>query len=319
LDPSASHSIRLPGGITLVSVAKSALQSMEDEIGDLPMLPQVLVGILQLDPDANNFFEEFGKLAKEDPAFAVRLIALANSAASSPAVPVVSIRDALSRMGTKAIRNLVASLAVQRVFMPSKPNEVSLWQHSVYAAFAAAMIAEIASDLKIDPAEAYLVGLLHDIGRFVMFEHAALDLLKVDESHWETPEQLIEADVDIYKFTHCELGFRACTHWKLPVSICEVVRLHHTPIEREIVAGSPDALLFCVQVADQLCLSILQRDDFDDMPDDIREQRILDNCLKTERQKVQLPAALLTAKLNRIYTDSQALLSGLGFNCRKKL
>ncbi len=298
----------------MVAVAESALQSMEAKIDELPMLPQVLVRILQLNPDADNFFEEFGKLTKEDPAFAVRLIALANSAASSPAVPVVSIRDALTRMGSQAIRNLVASLAVQRVFLPTKPNEVRLWQHSVYAAFAAAMIAEVASDLKIDPAEAYLVGLLHDIGRFVMFEHAAPNLLKVDESHWETPEQLIEADLEVYKFTHSELGFRACIHWKLPVSICEVVRRHHTPIEAEIVAGSRDALLFCVQVADHLCLSLLQCDDFEDIPDDVREQRILENCLKTDQQANLLPATLLAAKLDRIQTDSQALLSGLGFN-----
>ncbi|MCH9693764.1 MAG: HDOD domain-containing protein [Gammaproteobacteria bacterium] len=287
---------------------------MEAKIGELPMLPQVLVKILQLNPDADDFFEELGKLTKEDPAFAVRLIALANCAASAPAVPVVSIRDALTRMGSAAIRNLVASLAVQRVFLPTKPNEVRLWQHSVFAAFSAAMVAEISSDINVDPAEAYLVGLLHDIGRFVMFEHAAPNLLKVDESHWETPEQLIEADVEIYKFTHSELGFRACTHWKLPNSICEIVRLHHTPVEAEIVPGSSDALLFCVQVADHLCASLLECDDFEGIPSETREQRILDTCLNTEQQVALLPAALLAAKLDKIRTDSQALLSGLGFN-----
>ncbi len=314
LDRSALHSYRMLGGIPLVAVANSALQSMEEKIGELPMLPQVLVKIMQLKPDANDFFEEFGKLTKEDPSFAVKLIALANSASSAPAIPVVSIRDALTRMGSKAIRNLVTSLAVQRVFMPTRPNEVRLWQHSIFAAFTAAMVAEIASDLKVDPAEAYLVGLLHDIGRFVMFEHAAPNLLKVDESNWQTPEQLIEADVEIYKFTHSELGFRACVHWKLPDSICEVIRKHHTPIEADIVAGSLDALLFCVQVADHLCLSLLQCDDFDDIPSDVREQRIIENCLKTKQQAALLPASLLAARLDRIHADSQALLSGLGFN-----
>ena len=58
--------------------ANSALQDMERKIGELPLLPQVLVRILQLDQDADNYFEEFGKLTKEDPAFAVRVIALAN-------------------------------------------------------------------------------------------------------------------------------------------------------------------------------------------------------------------------------------------------
>jgi len=287
---------------------------MEGKIGELPLLPQVLVRILQLDADSNNFFEEFGKLIKEDPAFAVKLIALANSASSAPTVPVVSIRDALTRIGTRALRNLVASLAVQRVFFPTKPSEVRLWQHSVYVAFAAAQVAESTPGIKVDPAEAYLVGLLHDIGRFVMFEHAAPNLLKVDESQWERAEQLIEADLDIYKFTHSELGFKACQYWQLPKSICDVVRLHHTPIESDIVPGSLNALLFCVQVADNLCLSLLQREDFDDIPADERERRILADCLKTDQQAKLLPPWVVAAKLDMIRNDSRELLSGLGFN-----
>ncbi len=287
---------------------------MEAKIDDLPLLPQVLVKILQLDPEAGDYFEEFGKLTKEDPAFAVRVIALANSSASAPAVPIVSIRDALARMGITAIRGLVASLAVQRVFLPTKPNEVSLWQHSVYAAFAAAQIAEVVAELEVDPAEAYLIGLLHDVGRFVMFEHAAPNLLKVDESNWQTPEQLIEADVEIYKFTHSELGYRACVHWHLPDSIAEAIRLHHAAIEGEIAPGSPNAMQFCLQVADRLCLSLLQRDDFADLPGDVRERRIADTCLASEEEQALLSPATLAAHLDRIHTESQSLLAGLGFD-----
>lgn len=297
----------------MTAVARTDLQIMADKIGDLPLLPQVLVSILQLRVDADNYFEEFGKLTKQDPAFAIKLIALANSASSAPAVPVVSIRDALSRIGARALRNLVASLAVQRVFLPTKPNEVRLWQHSVYAAFAAAQIAESAPDLEVDPADAYLVGLLHDIGRFVMFEHAAPDLLKVDESRWGTHEQLIEADIEVFKFTHSELGGKACEHWQLPKLICDVVRLHHTPVETNIVPGSIEALLFCVQVADSLCLALLERDDFAEISADEREQRILADCIRPDRHAKLVSAKMIAAKLDAIRGDSLELVSGLGF------
>ena len=295
------------------AVANSALRSMQDKIGELPLLPQVLVRILQIDPDSDNYYEEFGKLTKEDPAFAVRVIALANSASSAPAVPVVTIRDALARMGMRAIRGLVASLAVQRVFLPTKPNEVRLWQHSVYAAIAAAKIAEITPELKVDPAEAYLVGLLHDVGRFVMFEHAAPNLLQVDESHWETPEQLIEADVQVYTYTHSELGYKACQHWQLPDSICDVVRRHHAALDEDILPGSAEALLACVQVADRLCLSLLQRDDFDETAAEVREQRVLEDCLQSDQLAQTLSADRITAELDWIRSESWDLLSGLGF------
>jgi len=287
---------------------------MERKIDELPLLPQVLVRILQIDPESENYFEEFGKLTKEDPAFAVRVIALANSSASAPVAPVVSIREALTRMGVATIRSLVASLAVQRVFLPTKPNEISLWQHSVFTAFTAAKIAELVPKLKIDPAESYLVGLLHDIGRFVMFEHAAPELLAVDESQWETPEELIEADVQVYKFTHSELGYRACVHWQLPETICEAIRLHHTPIEGKILAGSPEAQQFCLQAADRLALSLLQSDDFDGLPEEAREQRIADTCLTSEMCRSILPPAQLVQHVDGLYADSKQLLGGLGFN-----
>ncbi len=295
------------------AAAKKALNSMERKIDELPLLPQVLVRILQLDQNSENYFEEFGKLTKEDPAFAVRVIALANSSASAPVSPVVSIRDALTRMGVESIRSLVASLAVQRVFLPTKPNEISLWQHSVFTAFAAAKIAEIVPELEVNPAEAYLIGLLHDIGRFVMFEHAAPELLEVDESNWETPEELIEADVEVYAFTHSELGYRACVHWQLPESISEAIRLHHTPIEGEIVAGSVNATQFCLQTADHLSLALLQRPDFEEIPQDVREQRIADKCLTTETASTLLPPPALAPHLDRLYADSRLLLDGLGF------
>ncbi len=294
--------------------ANSALLTMERKIDELPLLPQVLVRILQLDPDMDNYFEEFGKLTKEDPAFAVRVIALANSSASSPVAPVVSIREALARMGVETIRSLVASLAVQRVFLPTKPNEISLWQHSVFTALASAKIAEIVPALDVNPAESYLVGLLHDIGRFVMFEHAAPELLAVDESQWETPEELIEADVEVYKFTHCELGYRACVHWKLPETVCDAIRMHHTPIEGEIPPSSPEAQQFCLQAADRLALALLQRDDFEETPEDTRLQRIEDTCLITEESRTVLPPAQLAKHLDSLYAEGHNLLDGLGFD-----
>lgn len=102
--------------------SESALHAMDVIIDELPLLPQVLVRILQLNSNSEDYFEQFELLAREDPALAIRVVALANSAASAPVSPIVSIKDALTRMGATTIRNLVTSIAVQRVFLPSKPN-----------------------------------------------------------------------------------------------------------------------------------------------------------------------------------------------------
>jgi HD-like signal output (HDOD) protein len=145
-----------------------------------------------------------------------------------------------------------------------------------------------------------------------MFEHAAPHLLKVDESNWATADELVEADIEIYKYTHAELGYRACVHWRLPESICDVVQLHHMPVDSEIVPGSINAMLFCLQVADNLCLALLQREDFADFSPDEREQIITSECLKTERNIRTLPAEKLAFHLNKIHADGRDLLAGLG-------
>ena len=187
----ASASKPIPG----TPVDNTALRSMSEKIGELPMLPQVLVRVMQLDAAADDYFERFETLVMEDPPLAVRVIAFANSAESSPVASIKTIREAITRMGMARVGALVSSLAVQRVFVPTRPNQVRLWTHSIETAVAAREIARALPQLGVDPGHAYLAGLLHDIGRFVMFEHASDDLLKVDEHHWHTLEELVAADL----------------------------------------------------------------------------------------------------------------------------
>ncbi len=295
------------------TVDKSALRAMKAKIDTLPLLPQVLVKLLQLSQTSPDYFDQVEKLAEEDPAFAVRVVALANSASSAPAVPITSIKVALTRMGSAAVGDLVASLAVQRVFMPREANQVRLWQHSISAAVATQRVAGLIPSLELEPGQAYLAGLLHDIGRFVMLEHAAPSLRKVDESNWHTPEELIAADVEIYKFTHSELGFLACRRWGLPDDIAEMVRYHHAPIDGDIDAGSWVALTVCVQIADRLCLSIVERPSDEEQSPEQIEERIVRDCLQTDQERHLLSPAALQAAIPLIQRDSERLLAGLGF------
>lgn len=296
----------------LSSSGKSALRKMERNIGELPLLPQVLVKLLQLDRSDDNYFDDFELLVKEDPAFAIRVIAIANSSASAPISPITTIRDAVTRMGATTISNLVASLAVQKVFMPTEPGQVRLWTHSVVTAFAAEQVAKLAKRLNVDPGRAYLAGLLHDIGRFVMMEHSTDELQAVDESNWTSPDELVRADVAVYKYTHSELGYRACKQWGLPDEISDVVRRHHTDIAGPIDPGSIEAMTYCVQVADRVCIFVLENSDAAD-PDDL-VALIGDDCiLEVGGQRWVDPESLVEC-LPPIKEASASLLGGLGFS-----
>lgn len=288
-----------------------ALREMEKHIDDLPLLPQVLVRILQLDASSEDYFQQFENMAMEDPAFAVRVVALANSASSAPVAPIDTIRGALTRLGAGTIAGFVASLSVQRVFVPREPAQIRLWKHSIETAVAAQRIAQIATSLGVDPGQAYLAGLLHDIGRFVMLEHAAPELREVEASNWHTPEELVEADIDVYTFTHSELGFLACNRWGLPDTIAAAVRAHHDEPPEVIEAGSVDAGIFCVQVADRISISLLQQ------PDELyqaeAEALVRSECLPFESAHSIISASAIAAELAAIRDESDRLFENLGF------
>ncbi len=286
-----------------------ALEHMQRKIDELPLLPQALVKLLQLNRSSEEFFDEFERVVKEDPTFAVRVIALANSASSSPVSPITSIREAITRMGAATISGLVSSLAVQRVFMPSEPGEVRLWTHSIFVACAAEEIARMAVDLRVDPGQAYLAGLLHDIGRFVMLEHAPDELHAVDASDWHTPDELLQADADVYGYTHSELGHLACHRWGLPESICELVRNHHESLPADIEPGSAAAINFCVQLGDRLSIFVLE-DEFDD--DEQLLARIQQTCLDPVDDRQRMAASDLLNRVSHMRDAGESLLSGLG-------
>ncbi len=166
--------------------------------------------------------------------------------------------------------------------------------------------------LKADRGQAYLSGLLHDIGRFVMFEHAPENLLRVDESHWHSPEELIEADVEVFKFTHSELGFLACSRWGLPGDLAETVRRHHEKLDGSFVPGSVEAYILCIEIADRLDMMILEQHEVESLSPDELVGVIDEKCLWSPEVKNLVKAEALAMRLDKIKTQSAQLLGGLG-------
>ena len=293
--------------------SSAALEAMAQKVDGLPLLPQSLVSVLRLDPDEGDYFDRFEELAREDPALAVKIVSFANSAASAPMSPILSIQAALARMGIQPIRSLVASLGVQRVFMPTEPSQVNLGKHSITVGVASQRLAMLLSDLKVEPGFAYLAGLLHDVGRFVMFEHASADLLRVDESNWHSGDDLVSADLDVFLFTHSELGYLACQRWGLPDEIADVVRNHHENLELPVAPGSNAATNLCVQVSDWLDLRIFSNDEFKDAPCDEMAKIIARECPVIETLGTFIDPQALSLHLPAMRSEADELLSGLGF------
>jgi putative nucleotidyltransferase with HDIG domain len=202
---------------------------IENSLHELPVLPHAVVQLMALDPEHEDFFDLLLETIQPEPTYTTRILALANSATYAGQAPTATLRGAISRVGSRGASNLVLALSVTRVFVPRDKGEKGLWRHALQVAFAARELARIAHDPEITPDEAYVGGLLHDIGRFVLFQEGPATLRQIDEGQWDDPEGLLAMEESICGFTHPDIGAIACDRWGLPDLIKDIVQHHHAP------------------------------------------------------------------------------------------
>jgi len=232
---------------------------LERKLEDLPLLPAVVSEVLSLKPDDDDYFQRLLHLAERDPPFAVRVLRCANSSSSAPLMPITSLQQALLRLGTVQCAGLVLALAVIKVFIPHSQAQRQLWIHSLQTAVFARMFCKFMPTMGCNADQAYLCGLLHDIGRFVQFEGASEDLTRIDDTHWASPRELIDAEHKALGYDHALLGWHACKKWCLPESIGDVVLRHHEVLP-PTVQGS-DKIVRVIQWADQLSVALIMHPD----------------------------------------------------------
>ena len=274
----------------------------------LPMLPSVVMRLLALDPRSDRYFETLLEVAEDDPTFAVRLIRLANAPTSAPRTPIVSIRQAVVRLGAKECTGLVTAVAIARVFLPTTEDQRNLWLHSLQVAVAARAIAGLMSGVSTE--QAYTAGLLHDIGRFVMFEGAAADLSRVDETQWHSPQQLLDAEHSLLGYDHVQLGVLVCRRWCIPETITEVVRLHHAyPGEHASVSIGP--IVAAVQLADLVSMMLIEAPGFADQEPLVIAEELTERCAAQHRPNPPVSPSVLAQRIASIRDDASEIAERL--------
>jgi putative nucleotidyltransferase with HDIG domain len=149
---------------------------------------------------------------------------------------------------------MALALSVTRVFVPRDDWERALWKHALQVAIAARRLTQFSADNTVLADQAYACGLLHDVGRFVMFLEAPEALKRVDQSEWEGGEGLLAAELEICGLTHAELGALACERWGLPELLVRMVREHHT-VGLIVPADHAGKLTAIVRLADRAMFS----------------------------------------------------------------
>lgn len=201
------------------------------ELSRLPSLPQVLAKLLREFNSDSLHLRALAELVSQDSAISMRILAVANSAAYSRAKPNASISQAINVLGLRIVKMIAISSALQQfvshLALSSRYDLNRHWRHSLLTAFIAKAVArEIGYP---DPEEAYLAGLLHDIGQLallVLFPEDYSSLLSVEEGSID----LLVMEANAFGYNHAEIGGALAEFWSLDHQLVDAIRYHHETV-----------------------------------------------------------------------------------------
>ena len=210
-------------------MAKTCLKSSFRKV--LPSLPVVVFRLIQATEDDSRSLRNLAELASKDPALSTQILRLANTPLMNTGRPVRSLSHAALNLGVSIIRNLAVTVAVcqsfSRLEVPGNFSISAFWNHSLSCAIIAKILAE--SSGTTAPEEAFLAGLLHDLGQLslVVKDPALFDRIVQNP---RTGQTILNSERDVWGIDHVQEGYLLLKSWNIHQNILDAARYHHRDI-----------------------------------------------------------------------------------------
>ena len=202
---------------------------MVGRIKDLPPLPNLVSSAIQMLSDPETPVEEVEAVIGQDQALVANLIKVGNSALYGGLQKVTTLRQVLTRLGLKTTRNLILAASTRSYFLNNKKGMrvwgQSLWQHSLESGLAARRIGETINFP--DPEEAFIGGLVHDIGKLIiliLYPEPFKEILKLKKVQ---PIDSKSAEVKVIGHDHEQIGRLLMDRWNMPDGAKACAEYHH--------------------------------------------------------------------------------------------
>jgi putative nucleotidyltransferase with HDIG domain len=223
------------------------------KVRTVPSIPSVVVKLRQYLSDPDVSFDELAKVIEYDPGLTANLLQLANSAYFGWSGRIKTVKEAITRLGTNRIFQMVLCMSVAPlVRKPVKGYDMEsngLWKHSIAVAVCAEQLAQI---LKIpNSEEAFTAGLLHDMGKILLGTFVEVDDEPIKDLVRDEGVSFNEAERQVLGIDHAEAAAELLQYWKLPENVVAAARWHHEPEEAD---GKHRDIVDLVHVADILCI-----------------------------------------------------------------
>lgn len=221
------------------------------DISDLPTIPAIVSRVVNLLDNEEASPDDIADLMLSDQVLAARVIRVVNSPLYRSNNEISSVKRALLFIGFKSVREMIlTSYFVDGFKQKEQPFDMKMfWMHSFSVGAISRRIATLVSYPDVE--KAYLVGILHDIGKVFLGHYCNDEYGKMLNSIRNTSYTTYEAEYEFFGTTHCEVGLCLAQRWNFPSAYCDVISYHHSS---EMATEDP-LLTSIISLADFYCLS----------------------------------------------------------------
>ncbi len=198
-----------------------------DQAKALPPLPAVVSRLMEVMSSPTVSIEQVAEVLSEDQAIAAKVLRVVNSSFYGMRKQITQLSRAVVRLGMTTVRNIVLGVCARNTILSAAsetPEFKTLWSHSIAVASACDLIAQRVGYKPVE--EAFIAGLLHDIGQMAMVvfqpESFRASLRTNDQQ-----VRFLTRERELMGIDHTEAGFRILTQWGLPELFCLVAKKHH--------------------------------------------------------------------------------------------
>ena len=221
-----------------------ANKKIDDAISNIKSFSKIIQQAIGMVDSNDKDSREIASVLKRDPLLSARLLSIANSPFYGMSGKVDDIESACVILGNNIIRNILISAGALDSF-PATVERKKIWSHSLEVATVSEYLAK---ELHQDQGRAYMVGLLHDVGKFILLDSYPEHKSVIEAEHIIDSVSAIEKEMNVMGINHAQAGEKITSIWNLPGEIQELIGKHHNP--EEYVESSESALL---SLADDMC------------------------------------------------------------------
>ncbi len=228
------------------------------KLADIKSFPQFVLETMKKLNDPSSSAADVAKSLSRDEGLVLRVLKLANSAAYGMTRKISSISEAISLLGYKSISNMILAAEVyssmDKGLSGYALDRGELWRHSLMVAYASRHLAQVTK--KVNTEDAYVGGLLHDIGKVILNDYVrfgyGIIVKMVEEKHIP----FTEAESSVLGFDHAMIGSVLVERWEMPEAYRFAVEYHHKPNDLPEDKAQYQPLLDVVSVANAVCLML---------------------------------------------------------------